>query len=215
MYFLASFWDRFLMDFGSQNRLKINQKSIKNRIKNKVTFFIDFWSIFAWILKLCWKRRRPNSLKKQRFFNDFGFLAYDKNDFKKLSKRVEKSLKNHWKLVQKSIRKAFKKLMDFWIDFWSIFGPIWEPKSLPNRMKVDQKSIPKHSRKKYEKKEPRLDAGGLGSAALRNSQTHFPRGPGATNPASQGPQGPEGQLASLSEGQLARGQEGKRASLKD
>ena len=42
MYFLASFWDRFLMDFGTENRSKIDQKSIKNRIKNQVTFFIDF-----------------------------------------------------------------------------------------------------------------------------------------------------------------------------
>ena len=46
-------------------------------------------------LRLAGSAERPKSLKKTTVFNDFCLLAYDKTDLNKLSKRVEKPLKNH------------------------------------------------------------------------------------------------------------------------
>ena len=42
--------DRFLIAFGIENRWKINEKSIKKQIKNKMRFKIDFW----WLLGGFW-----------------------------------------------------------------------------------------------------------------------------------------------------------------
>ena len=40
---LGLIFDRFLVDFGIENRWKIDEKSIKKQIKNKMRFGIDFW----------------------------------------------------------------------------------------------------------------------------------------------------------------------------
>ena len=85
-------------------------------------------------------------------FEDFGLLASNKNELKKLSKRVEKSLKNHSTLVQKSIRKAFNKNDGFGdrflIDFWIILGAKILPKLEENQSKIDTKTIMKKVLKK-------------------------------------------------------------------
>ena len=50
----SSFFDRFLINFGVENRSKIDQTSIKKAIKNMMRFWIDF----GWLL--------------DRFLVDFG-----------------------------------------------------------------------------------------------------------------------------------------------
>ena len=47
---LGLIFDRFLVDFGIENRWKIDEKSIKKQIKNKMRFGIDFW----WLLDGFW-----------------------------------------------------------------------------------------------------------------------------------------------------------------
>ena len=42
---LGLIFDRFLDDFGIENRWKIDEKSIKKQIKNKMRFGIDFWRL--------------------------------------------------------------------------------------------------------------------------------------------------------------------------
>ena len=48
---LGLIFDRFLVDFGIENRWKIDEKSIKKQIKNKMRFGIDFW----WLLGGFWE----------------------------------------------------------------------------------------------------------------------------------------------------------------
>ena len=40
------FFDRFLLDFGSQNRAQIDQKSIKKSIKKLLKFWYHFFTMF-------------------------------------------------------------------------------------------------------------------------------------------------------------------------
>ena len=44
---LGLIFDRFLVDFGIENRWKIDEKSIKKQIKNKMRFGIDFWQLLG------------------------------------------------------------------------------------------------------------------------------------------------------------------------
>ena len=77
------------MDFGVENRPKINQKSIENDLENKIQVGLHVW----WLLDRIWL--------------DFGAM---------LGPKLAPSWAQvGTKSLQKSIQKVIKKMITFWI----------------------------------------------------------------------------------------------------
>ena len=86
---LMSGFDKFLIDFETQNGAKNDQKSIHKAIKKLIDFLIDFLSIFGPFLVPCWA---PKSTQN-----------WTKMSSKKMSK---KSYQHEAKMRQKRWKKS-------------------------------------------------------------------------------------------------------------
>ena len=126
-HFFDWFWGRVLMAFGpnlaptwrpksSQNRPKLDQKSIKNWVKVLINFLLDFWSLWG------------------RFLVNFA------------SKLEGLGTKKHWKTYGFLMFLLFRPACQqeaIWSIFWSIWPSTWSPKSTKIRPQRLPKSIKK------------------------------------------------------------------------
>ncbi len=142
MCFFASFLDRFLIDFGGQNRAKIDQKIMKiyQELDSQNKYIFD-WFLLGF-LRLAGSAERPNSLKKNSCFSMI--LAFWLM-IKMSSKSCQKESKNHWKIIENWSKNQskidpkrhpktdliFASIFHwFLIDFGTPCGRLLRPKSL-------------------------------------------------------------------------------------
>ena len=112
---LGMIFDRFLVDFGIENRWKIDEKSIEKQIKNKMRFGIDFWRLL------------------DGFWGGFGGQVGAKLEpsWGQVGMEIDK----------KRCQKKNEKKIASWRHLGANLAPSWPPKTSQNGAKLGAKSI--------------------------------------------------------------------------
>ena len=88
---------------------------------------VHIWSMFAWIFKGCWKRRKAKIIEKT---NGFSMILAFWLMIKMSSKSCQKESKNLWKIIKKLSKNRSERHSKNWYILGSIFEPIFNDFSM-------------------------------------------------------------------------------------